>query len=156
MQRRTRNHTIRTFDQLIVGEEIYSSALTVTEAHIVAFAGLTGDFHELHTDQVAAEKSPFGARIAHGLLITSLSAGLINQTFAFEATAILQLEQKMLAPVISGDTIRVQSRLIEKRMTNARDRGIVIFERNTINQSNVVVQWGRITFLTPLANTGQK
>lgn len=145
---------VRSYDDLVIGEEAWSAALTVTEAHIVAFAGLTGDFHGLHTNQLVAEKSPFGTRIAHGLLVTSLSTGLINQAYVFEATAILQLDQKMLAPVLAGDTIRVQSRLIEKRKTRAADCGIVVFERNTINQSDKTVQQGRITFLTPINAAG--
>jgi acyl dehydratase len=145
---------IRTFDELVIGEEAWSAALTVTEAHIITFAGLTGDFHPLHTNQIAAEQSPFGARIAHGLLVTSLSTGLINQAYFFEAIAILQFDQKMLAPVIAGDTIRVQSRLVEKRKTKAADRGIVVFERNTLNQSDKIVQQGRITFLAPVNAAG--
>jgi acyl dehydratase len=141
---------IRQFSELQPGEVIESAALTVTEAHITAFAGLTGDFHPLHMDAVAAAETPFKGRIAHGLLITSLCNGLINQADRFDAIAILSIEYDMVAPVLIGDTIHVRSELVDKRITSAGFRGIVVYAREVVRQNGDVVQRGRTTFLTPV------
>lgn len=138
---------VRSFDSLQIGEVIHTASLTVTEAHVVAFAGLTGDFHPLHMDEVTAANSPFHRRIAHGLLVLSLCNGLINQADLFDAFAILKVEYKLVAPVFIGDTIRVRSTLLEKRLTKRADRGIVVYAREVINQHDDVVQDGRTTFM---------
>jgi len=141
---------VRRFSELKPGEIIESTAITVTEAHIMAFAGLTGDFHPLHMDVVAAARSPFKGRIAHGLLVTSLCNGLINQADRFDAIAILSIEYDMLAPVLIGDTIHVRSTLVEKRIISSGSRGIVVYAREVIRQNGDIAQRGRTTFLTPV------
>ena len=143
---------VRQFDELQLGEVIESSALTVTEAHITSFAGLTGDFHPLHTDHVTAAQSQYGRPLAHGLLVTGLCNGLLNQTDLFDSFAILSVEYKMLAPVLVGDTIRATSTLVEKRATRKSDRGIVTYAREVLNQDNTVVQRGRTTFMARIAD----
>ena len=77
---------------------------TVTEADVVMFAGLSGDFNPLHTDQVFAEQTPFGQRVAHGMLSASISTGLAQTLGIFEGTTLALMEQvfRYKAPVFFG------------------------------------------------------
>jgi hypothetical protein len=80
----------RTFEEFVIDEEIVSGTRTVTEADVVDFAGLSGDFQPEHMNEEYAKKGPMGARIAHGLLVLSMATGLLNQTGAFEGTSVVQ------------------------------------------------------------------
>ena len=97
------------FDDLEAGTRIESPRRTVTEADIVAFAGLSGDYNPLHTDETHARRTAFRGRIAHGLLIQSIGSGLVNQTGAFHGTiaALAEMTIRYKAPVRAGDTIGV-------------------------------------------------
>jgi 3-hydroxybutyryl-CoA dehydratase len=97
------------FEDLRPGFSIHSPKRTITEADIVAFAGLSGDFNPLHVDETTARRTTFRGRIAHGLLIQSVSSGLINQTGAFHGTltALIEMRIRYLSPVRAGDTIGV-------------------------------------------------
>lgn len=101
----------RPLDDLAPGLRFTTRGRTVTEADVVAFASLTGDFHPQHVDAVWAGESPFGARIAHGLLVLSFAAGLVP----FDPERILALRRVrdvvFKRPVRLGDTIRVEGRL---------------------------------------------
>jgi len=66
------------FDDIQLGEKYVSRGRTITEADIVGFAGLTGDWYELHVNKEVAKNSPFGERIAHGMLVLSIATGLIT------------------------------------------------------------------------------
>jgi len=107
----------RTFDEFEIGEEIVSDARTVTEADVVNFSCLSGDFHPEHTDEEYAKKGPLGERIAHGLLIMSIATGLLNQTGAFEGTtiAVLEMRVRFIKAVKFGDTIRAIQRILAKK-----------------------------------------
>lgn len=70
----------RTFDQYAIGEKWVSRGRTVTEADLVNFAGVSGDFYALHTDAEYAKSTPFGQRVAHGMLVLSISTGLMEFT----------------------------------------------------------------------------
>ena len=67
------------FEDFAPGYTITTSGRTITEADIVAFAGLSGDFHPIHTDEIYARQTPFGKRVAHGALILSISLGLATR-----------------------------------------------------------------------------
>ncbi|MBW2374237.1 MAG: MaoC family dehydratase [Deltaproteobacteria bacterium] len=97
------------FEDLQPGFSIHSPRRTITEADITLFAGLSGDFNPLHVDEPAARRTTFRGRIAHGLLIQSVSSGLINQTGAFHGTltALIEMRIRYLTPVRAGDTIGV-------------------------------------------------
>lgn len=113
-----------------------SRGRTVTETDIVVFAGLSGDFVELHTNEEYARQSPFGRRIAHGALIFSLSVGLTTRMnliddslLAFSGVDRLRFVQ----PVFIGDTIQVRKRVIERQELD-QTRGAVVFETKVMNQ----------------------
>jgi acyl dehydratase len=133
----------RYFDDIQVGEEYESPGRTVTEADIVIFAGLSGDYNVLHTDAEFMKQSIFGERIAHGLLGLAIQSGLLTRATAPYATlAFVGLRWKFKGPVKIGDTIRVRIRVTDRRETSKPDRGIVVLQRSVINQRGEVVQEG--------------
>jgi acyl dehydratase len=133
----------RYFEDIEVGEEYESPGRTVTETDIVLFAGLSGDYNVLHTDAEFMKKSIFGERIAHGLLGLAIQSGLFYRAGpAYATLAFLGLRWKFKAPIKIGDTIRVRARVTAKRETSKPDRGIVVVERQVLNQRDEVVQEG--------------
>src|SRR4030065_615077 len=82
-----------TFDEFEIGAQYCSQRRTVTEADVVSFAGLSGDFNPLHTDAEFGRQTPFGERIAHGMLIVAIATGMANWTGICEATSLALVEQ---------------------------------------------------------------
>lgn len=131
------------FEDIRVGEEYNSPGRTVTEADIVIFAGLSGDYNVLHTDAELMKRSIFGERIAHGLLGLAIQAGLLSRaTQPYATLAFVGLRWKFKGPMKIGDTIRVRARVIKKRETSKPDRGLITLERSILNQRDEVVQEG--------------
>ena len=132
------------FEDIRVGDEYVSPGRTVTEADIVAFAGLSGDYNILHTDAEYMRTSIFGERIAHGLLGLALQSGLGTRAMArpFATLAFLGLRWRFKAPIKIGDTIKVRLKVTDKRETSKPDRGIVAIQRSVLNQRGEVVQEG--------------
>ena len=125
-----------------------SPGRTITEADVVAFAGLSGDFNPAHTDHDQASRGPFRAPIAHGLLSLIVAAGLAERNGqGVDATAIAMLgvEWRFKKPVFFGDTIRLRITLASKRLTSKPDRGIIVRNVEVLNQHGDVVQEGRFT-----------
>jgi acyl dehydratase len=137
------------FEDFEVGAETVTDSRTVTEADVVAFAGLSGDYNPLHVDAEFARSTPFGERIAHGLLGLAIASGLMSRTGAIEGTALafLGTDWRFTAPIKLGDTITVRSRVADKRETSHADRGIVRFAVEVVNQHGEVVQTGTHTLL---------
>jgi len=133
----------RFFEEILVGEEYVSPGRTVTEADIVLFAGLSGDYNVLHTDAEFMKSSIFGERIAHGLLGLSIQAGLLSRGMRpYAILAFLGLRWKFKGPIRIGDTIKVKAKVIAKRETSKPGQGIVTLERQVQNQKGEVVQEG--------------
>lgn len=132
------------FEDLQIGDEYLSPGRTVTEADIVAFAGLSGDYNVLHTDAEFMRSSIFGERIAHGLLGLAIQSGLGTRAVArpFATLAFLGLRWRFKAPIRIGDTIKVRLKVTDKRETTKPDRGIVVIQRSVTNQRGEVVQEG--------------
>jgi acyl dehydratase len=132
------------FEEIQVGDEYLSPGRTVTEADIVAFAGLSGDYNVLHTDAEFMKTSIFGERIAHGLLGLAISSGLGTRAVSrpFATLAFLGLKWRFKGPIKIGDTIKARMKIIDKRETSKPDRGIVIVQRAVLNQRGEVVQEG--------------
>jgi len=131
----------KTFDAWTVGESYTTAARTVTESDIVAFAGLSGDFNPLHTDEEYAKKTVHGTRIAHGALTFAMATGLVNQSGLTDGTVIgfLEADVKWTAVVKPGDTIQVVMEPVEKRLAKQGDQGIVKIRLSVVNQAAVVV-----------------
>ena len=131
----------RTFDEFVIDEEIVSGARTVTEADVVNFACLSGDFHPEHMNEEYARKGPLGARIAHGLLVLSMATGLLNQTGAFEGTsiAILEVTARFVKAVKFGDTVRAIQKIVGKKETSKLDRGVLTTRITVLNQDDQTI-----------------
>src|SRR5262245_22306806 len=134
----------RYYEEIEVGEEYESPGRTVTEADIVAFAGLSGDYNVLHTDAEFMRTSIFGERIAHGLLGLSISSGRGTRAMPrpFATLALLGLRRRSSGLIQIGDTINVRSEVTDKRETSKPGRGIVVLTRVVTNQRGEVVQEG--------------
>ena len=132
------------FSEYQVGQEFVTGRRTVTEADVVAFAGLSGDFNPLHTDKVFAEKTPFGQRIAHGMLVTSISTGLSQTLGIFEGTTMGLLQQTFVykAPTFFGDTVHLKMRVRETKPSSKGGKGVVTFDAEIIKQDETVVVQG--------------
>ncbi|MDH5506789.1 MAG: MaoC/PaaZ C-terminal domain-containing protein [Anaerolineae bacterium] len=137
------------FDQFELGACFVSRARTVTETDVVAFAGISGDFNPLHTDAEFGKQTPFGERIAHGMLVLSMATGMANWTGVFEGTTLALMEQvvRYKGVVKFGDTIHLELEVIEKKPTSKPDRGVVRFAARVLNQSDEIVQEGEWTLL---------
>lgn len=134
-----------------VGEEITTPGRTVSEADVFQFAGLTGDYNRLHTDEeFARSKSVFGKRVAHGLLGLSLGMGLFQRLgymVNLHKGAYLGLRADFPAPIFLGDTITTKVKVLSKRETKRADRGIVVFGLSVTNQKGEEVCKGEHTLL---------
>jgi 3-hydroxybutyryl-CoA dehydratase len=126
------------FEDYAVDSVAVSRGRTITESDIVNFAGLSGDFVELHVNEEYARSGPFGRRIAHGALIFSISTGLMMQmTDSLDAIVAFYGVDKLrfVAPVFIGDTVRLSRKVLEKQLKNAQ-RGVVAFENTVLNQQD--------------------
>lgn len=136
------------WEDMPVGMTAQSPARTVTEADVVAFAGLSGDFNAIHMDVVhAAEHAIGGERLAHGLLGLSVMSGLftrcpIGAGMQRQLVAMLALEWRFVLPLRIGDTVHVVAEVIEAKPTSKPERGIVRIQRDLLNQRGEVVQGG--------------
>ena len=144
------------FDQFAVGDRHVSKGRTLTEADIVAFAGLSGDFNPLHTDETYAQATPFRGRIAHGLLVQSVASGLANQTLVFDGTtaAVLEMLIRYRSPARAGDTIRIELEVNAKEAEPGPKRGWVRFSIEVKNQRDEVVSDGEWLMLMQRARAG--
>ncbi len=151
----TANHLF--FDDVAVGQEWESVGRTITEADVVNFAGLSGDFNPIHMDHEFAKGTVFGRPIAHGLLVLSIGSGLgvmapLMRTLAF----VRMREWNFEAPVFLGDTIRMRTKLLEKELRGRGRRGLLTWERQLVNQAGKIVQRGvTVTMVEARAAEGE-
>ncbi len=141
-----------TYDDLYVGMAFRSPGRTITDADLVAFAGLTGDYSELHTSDVYARNSQFGRRVAHGMLGLAYAHGLMwARTGELRETAVAFLgisEWQFVAPLFVGDTMFVDYRIAELRDSKSRPtQAIATFDVEVVNQDGTLVQRGRKALL---------
>ena len=135
----------RHFEELQIGESLLTHRRTVTEADIVAFGGISGDYFYMHFDDVAARQSAFGQRIAHGYFVLSAAAGLFVSPAPGPVLANYGLDTlRFVKPVRIGDTIRARltcKRKIDRRKTDAQGRGqgVVVWDVEVRNQDEDVV-----------------
>jgi len=139
----------RYFEELVVGDEVESPGRTITEADVVLFAGLSGDYNPLHTDAEYARTTIFGERVAHGLLGLSVASGLAWRTGLLEGTAeaLIGVDWKFRAPILIGDTIRLLAQVSQKKEMQRLGGGFVTFSMTLLNQRDEVVQKGTWTLL---------
>ncbi|MGP3534043.1 MaoC/PaaZ C-terminal domain-containing protein [Microbacterium sp. RD1] len=129
------------WEDIRTGDTIESSGLTVTDAHLVSWAGLTGDIVEFHLNAEYAAGTPFGERIAHGPFTASVALGLLTQTgYVRKVVAWLGFDTlRAKKPVLIGDTIRARATLAETRPTSKPGTGVWSFEYEVLNQRDETV-----------------
>jgi acyl dehydratase len=137
------------FEEFEQGVLLTTRSRTVTEADIVAFAGLSGDFNPLHTDEEFAKTTPHGRRIAHGMLTASMASGLAAQAGFFDGTtlALVSANTKFVGVVYPGDTIRLEMTVGSKRKDPDEARGLIMLKTRLLNQHNQPVSEGLWTLL---------
>jgi acyl dehydratase len=133
------------FEDFQEGLEIVTPARTITETDVVAFAGLSGDYHPLHTDDVYAASGPYGKRIAHGLLGLGVTSGLVFRLGVLEKSvlAFRGLECTFKRPICVGDTVHAQLKVLGTRAMPRIDGGLVELRVRLYNQEHHLVQTGR-------------
>ena len=132
------------FEEFEVGQEIQTAARTITETDIVNFAGLSGDFNFIHINAEAAKETPFGQRVAHGMLVASIATGLAVQQGFIDGTtlAFRELSWKFTKPVFIGDTVYVQIKVAATKAMARLGGGLVTFDARVVNQGGDVVHKG--------------
>jgi itaconyl-CoA hydratase len=137
------------WDALVEGDRIHSPGITVSEAHLVQWAGLTGDWVSLHLDAEYAAKTQFGQRIGHGPLTLSVALGLLTQTGYFtNVTAWLGLDEvRAVQPVFIGDTIHVEATVRTARPTKRPDAGIWSLDYTVVKQDGSAVMTFSSSFM---------
>jgi len=136
------------YDDVEVGQEWESGGRTVTEADIVNYAGISGDFNPIHVDHEFAKTTPFRRPIAHGLLVLTIGSGLGVNCPPMRTMAFIQVrEWNFREPVFIGDTVRLKSKLLAKTLRGRGRRGEMVWYRAVINQAGRVVQDGEIVLL---------
>lgn len=137
----------RYFSEFEIGQVFESGGRTVTEADVVMFAGISGDYNPLHTDASFAAKTPFGQRIAHGMLAASISTGL-GQTLGIFAGTVVALTGQTFeykAPVLFGDTIRLRLTVESLKPSARGGKGTVVFKSEVVKHDDVVAVGGSWT-----------
>lgn len=134
----------RYFEEFQVGEIVTSAARTITETDVVTFAGLSGDYNQIHTDAEFAKGTIFGRRVAHGLLVLSIASGMAAQLGFIEGTVIAfrELTWKFSRPVFIGDTVHFQAKVTELKPLPRLAGGSVILQAAMINQDGEIVARG--------------
>lgn len=125
------------FEEFEPGQRLITTGRTITESDIVAFAGLSGDFNQIHVDAEYSKSALPGQRIAHGLLVLSIASGLVVQTGLMEGTIIVFreiTEWKFIKQVLIGDTIHVEIEIMETRPMKRLSGGLVAIELDVKNQ----------------------
>jgi len=142
------------YEDLEEGATYSTKSRTVTEADIVNFAGISGDFNELHMNEEHARKTAFGKRIAHGMLGLAICSGLVQQLDLYNDTlvAFLGLNWGFKKPIFIGDTVYAEQTIKSKRLSKDPQRGIVVLETRLKNQDGEVVQEGERTVMIRTRN----
>lgn len=133
------------FEEFEIGQKMISPGRTITESDVVGFAGLSGDYNLIHTDAEYAANSPFGARVAHGLLGLSIASGLALRTGVLEGTVMAFREiisWKFVKPVFIGDTIHVEMEIITTKAMKRVGGGKVELDFDVQNQKDETVMKG--------------
>jgi len=138
----------RWFDDFQLGEQFGSPARTLTDAHFLFFAGMTGDAHPIHYDDEYAKGTRFGRRLAHGLLLTSLTAlGASTLAPILEHAIVAFVEQRtrFRAPAFIGDTLKPDHEVVG--LERRRSAGLLTLRVTLTNQRGETVLEGEHRYL---------
>ena len=137
------NPGLNWYEDVAVGDRFATGGIVVTEALVQAFAGLSGDFFDLHVDDEFARGLGFERRVAHGILGLALTDGLKNRAeYRFRAVASLGWNWKFTGPILIDDRIHAEVTVLARRETKRADRGIVTLGFKVFTHKGDVVQEG--------------
>ncbi|EDL54961.1 (R)-specific enoyl-CoA hydratase [Vibrio thalassae] len=131
-------------DELVLGQKACFEK-TISESDIQMFCGISGDVNPVHVSQLAGEKSIFGNRVAHGIMVSGLTSAVLGMQLPGPGTVYLGQELKFTAPVFIGDTIRAEVEVIEIK----KEKNIVKLATRSVNQNNKIVIQGIATVMPP-------
>lgn len=145
----TVNLTTKYFENFSIGEKFETHAVTIDQCDITTFAGFSGDYNPIHTDEEFAKKTPLGGRIAHGFATISKMTGKFNQLGYWDGSVIAMLENgwKFLSPVRPGDTIHSKLTIAELSESKTKDKGVVRIDFDICNQHGKTVTTGFLKLL---------
>jgi 3-hydroxybutyryl-CoA dehydratase len=136
------------YEEMEVGLKVETAARTISEADIMLFAGISGDWNPVHVDAEYAKSMMFGERVAHGLLGLSVATGLAMQLGFLDRTveAFTSMEWKFRAPIKIGDTIHTEAEVTQKKSVGPSG-GFVTFNVVVKNQNDQTTQRGTWTIM---------
>jgi acyl dehydratase len=129
------------YEDCQVGQRARTPGRTITETDVVQFAGLTGDWTRIHTDEEYARATPYGGRVAHGMLVLSVGSALLLRAGLLpeQTLALYGIEKvRLLAPTRLGDTIHTEGEVTALRELDAQ-RGLVTVSGSVLNQSGATL-----------------
>lgn len=137
------------FEEFEVGATMRTRGRTITEADLVQFATLTGDFNPMHTDAEYSKDSFMGQRVAHGMLTISYAVGQAYQLGILERTVLgfRGLDMKFSSPVYIGDTIHAELKVAATKAARRLGGGVVTLDIRIIKQDGAVAQKGSLSLL---------
>ena len=138
------------FEEFQVGQRVITPGRTVSEADIMSFAGLSGDFNTIHTDAEYSATTPFGKRVAHGLLGLAITSGLATRTGVMEGTVLAFREiseWKFSRPIYIGDTVHAEIEVAETKSLPRLGGGSIVFDVDLKNQAGETVMKGKWSVL---------
>ena len=138
----------RWFEDFKVGDRFESPSKTLTDAHFLFFSGMTGDAHPIHYDDEYAKGTRFGRRLAHGLMLTSMTAvgaSTLSPIIEHSIVAFLEQTTRFLAPAFVGDTIKPHHEVVD--LERKRSAGLLTLRVTLINQRGETVLDGRHKYL---------
>ena len=143
------------FEEFEVGQQMSTVGRTITEADVVNFAGVSGDYNLIHTDLPFSEASFFEQRVAHGLLVLSVASGLAMRSGLLEGSVIAWRDirdWRFSQPVFFGDTVHAEMEVVETKTMPRLGGGQVDLRIKVINQEDKVVMkgnWGILVMNAP-------
>lgn len=137
-------------DDFVVGESYPGPVRVLDDAAFAAFAALSGDAHPIHYDEAYAKLSKFGARVAHGLLVTSmaaLGASPLSQRLANSMVAFLEQQMRYLRPVLIGDSVQPSFTVAGIEFKPGAPSGKIRFDVTLVNAAAETVANGYHRYL---------
>ncbi|MEW6185082.1 MAG: MaoC/PaaZ C-terminal domain-containing protein [Thermodesulfobacteriota bacterium] len=138
------NPQVKYFDDFTLGESFETNGITIEQGDISQFAGLSGDYNPLHTDEEYAKETPFGGRIAHGMLVVSKMTGKFNQLGYWDGSVMAMVETgwTFQRPVKAGDTVFAKITVAELKESGKKDKGVATLKFEVLNQRQEVTMEG--------------